>query len=221
MKFSRRLVIWIFALLVILFVGMLNWSFVLNEIIQPVSLVIWLLLRVFVLSIDQQYYWWALILIMLALIYRLLPHDQSANFTEDVKNPNETLRTIEHWRLLFVPGENRGFSDRFVEREFTHTVISLYALKLHATPDFQLFDALRNGTIPIPEDIRAYLFMNEPKKEKRTIKTLVQSMANAPRNWIYHWSGQDIADHYRMIEKILDFLETSLEMNDDGKFNAN
>jgi hypothetical protein len=158
---------------------------------------------------------------MLTFIYRLLPHDQSGNSSEEVRNSNETLRTIEHWRLLFVPGENRGFSDRFVEREFTHTVISLYALKLHTTPDFQLFDALRSGTIAMPEDIRAYLFMNEPKKERRSLKTLVHSIMNTPREWIYHWSGQDTVDHYRMIEKILDFLETSLEMNDDGKFNAN
>ena len=110
MKSSRRLVIFIF-LLVILFVGLLNWPFVLNEIIQPISLVVWLLLRVFVLSIDQQYYWWALILVADCIfLYRLLPHDQSENSSEEVWKSNETIPTIEHWRLLFVPGETNPAS---------------------------------------------------------------------------------------------------------------
>ena len=63
MNISKRLVIVVFLLLIILFVGLLFWPFVLDDIIAPASLVVWILLRIFVLSIDQKYYWGAAIFI--------------------------------------------------------------------------------------------------------------------------------------------------------------
>ena len=36
------------------------------------------------------------------------------------------------------------------------------------------------------------------------------------------WTGQETAEHYRMIDEVLSFMETSMEMkNDDGKFTQN
>ena len=33
------------------------------------------------------------------------------------------------------------------------------------------------------------------------------------------WTGQETAEHYRMIDETLSFIEKSMEMkNDDGKF---
>ena len=61
MKFSRRTIVFLYILLVILVGGILFWPFIVSEIINPVSMVVWLFLRLFVLSIAQKYYWTAII----------------------------------------------------------------------------------------------------------------------------------------------------------------
>jgi hypothetical protein len=222
LKISKRLVITFFILLVILFVGLLNWSFVLNEIIMPVSLVIWFFLRILVLSIDQQYYWTALIFVVLVFLSRLIPQDQSPITSEDSYTGNETIKRIENWHRLFIPENNSIYDDITLRRGFSHMVVSLYAIKLHVAPDFRLVDSLKQGEIPLPEQIRTFLFPEEPQKPGRSLKKRMQSTRNALRQWIRRLNGQEKAEHYRMINELLDFLETSLEMkNDNEKFYPN
>ena len=66
MKFSRRMVISILFIVIILLFGMFFWPFILNNIITPIALAVWLLLRIFVLSIDQKYYWGAIIFVVVS-----------------------------------------------------------------------------------------------------------------------------------------------------------
>ena len=73
MNISRRSVVSILFAAVILFVGVLFWPFILTNIINPTALVVWLLLRLLVLSIHQKYYWTAIIFVVLVFLYRLLP----------------------------------------------------------------------------------------------------------------------------------------------------
>ena len=109
-----------------------------------------------------------------------------------------------------------------LNEELARLLLSLYATKQRTSADFRLYDALQQGEIPIPEHIHTFLFSEEPKQAGHSFKKLVQSIRNTPRKWMRHWTGQETAEHYRMIDEILCFMETSLEMkNDDGKFNPN
>jgi len=218
---SRRLVIGAFFLLMILFVGLLFWPFVLNEIIKPTALVVWTLLRVFVLSIDQKYYWVAIILITSFFLYRRLPlSPQPAVQSEDEQHSNATIKTINHWRSLFNPMDQHIQVNKILKKNLAGLLLSLYATKQHTSADFRLYDALQQGQIPLPERIHAFLFLEEPQPAGRSFKKLVQSIRNTPRKWIRRWTGQEAAEHYRMVDEILFFMETSLEMkNDDGTFN--
>ena len=100
MKFSRRMVISILFVMLILLVGMLFWPFILNEIIKPIALVVWLLLRIFVLSIDQKYYWGAIIFVVVVFLFRLLSQDTNTVPSGDFPDANET---IENHRVLAQP----------------------------------------------------------------------------------------------------------------------
>ncbi len=69
---QRYLLIVLFAGCLLL-LGLVFQGFVLAEIVLPLATVLWLLLRIFVLSIDQQVYWWALIgLAAIIVVSRLL-----------------------------------------------------------------------------------------------------------------------------------------------------
>ncbi len=218
MNTSRRLIIVVFSLLVILFVGLLFWPFVLNDIITPISQVIWILLRLFVLSIGQQYYWAAIIVVASLFLYRrLAPPPHPIIQLEDSEDPNATMRNIDRWRSLFTLIDRHVQEDKILRKNLAHLLLSLYATKQHIPADFRLYDALQEGEIPIPEQIHAVLFPEEPQQVGHSFTKLAHSLRNIPRKWIRHWTGQETAEDYRMLDEILCFMETSLEMkNDDG-----
>jgi hypothetical protein len=222
MIISRRGVVFVFFLLIVLLVGMLFWPFILNEIIKPISLVVWLFLRIFVLSIDQKYYWTAIIFVVVIFLYRLFLPVQSTVSSEEFTDSNKTISTIGYWRRLFIPTDRNTHDDIILKRELARLLVSLYGTKQHTSADFRLYDALHRGEIPLPETIHTFLFSEEPQKSGRTIKKFLQSIRKTPRKWIRHWTGQETAEHYQMIDEVLSFMEISLEMkNDDGKFNPN
>jgi hypothetical protein len=145
----------------------------------------------------------------------VVPTDQSLN-------PNATLRTIETWRSLFTLIGYNNPEVKILKRELIRLLLSLYATKKRTTADYELFEALQKGEISIPENIHNFLFLEEPKESRRSIKTWFKSIGNIPRVWVRRWRGQEAADYYRMIDEVLSFMETSLEMkNDDGKYQPN
>jgi hypothetical protein len=222
MKLSKRVGVSILFIAIILLAGMLFWPFILNEIITPTSLVVWLLLRIFVLSIGQQYYWAAIIFVVLFFLYRLLAQDQPAILSEELLDSNATINTIGYWRSLFTLTNYDIRDEQTLRRELIRLLLSLYATKQRTSADFRLYEALQRGEIPLPDRIHTFLFLDQPKESGRSLKKLVQSLEKTPRKWIRQWTGQEAAEHYRMIDEVLGFMETTLEMkNDNGKFNPN
>ena len=217
MNISKWLAI-VFLLLISLFAGLFFWPFILNNILTPTSLVVWVLLRIFVLSFDQSYYWGAIIFIsILFLTYRLLPPPQPIIQAEDFQNSNEIMRTIDYWRSLLILTDHDIHVGKTVQEELARLLLSLDPTNQRALPYYQLYSALQQGEIPIPDQIHTFLFLEKPQEEG-----LLQSIRGAPRKWLRRWTGREAVDHYRMIDETLCFLETSLEMkNDDGKFNPN
>jgi hypothetical protein len=219
MKFSRRVVVSILFIMLILLLGMVFWSFILNDIIRPTSLVIWLFLRIFVLSIDQKYYWGAIIFVMVVFLFRLLPQDQIAIQSEDFPDSNATLKNIGYWRILFTQTGNEALDQETLKRDLIHLLLSLYASKQRTSTSFMLYDALQKGELPLPEHIHTFLFPDEPKKSKWSLNKFIQSVRTAPRKWKRRWTGQETAEYYRMINEVLSYMETSMEIkNDDEKF---
>jgi hypothetical protein len=217
---SGRLVIFVFFLLTILLVGMIFWPFILNEIIAPTSLAVWVLLRVFVLSIDQKYFWMAIIFIASFFLFRsLLPRIPPPIQTGDFQKPNETMGSIDYWRRLFIVIDRKVQDDKTLKKELAYLLLTLYATKQHVPSSYRLFDALQSGRVPLPEHIHTLLFPEESQGPVRSIRGLLRSIQKTPRKWIRRWTGQEAAEHYRMIDEVLGFMETSLEIkNDERKF---
>jgi hypothetical protein len=223
---SRTLVVGAFSLAVILFVGLLFWPFVLAEIITPTSLAAWVLLRIFVLSVDQHAYWMAIIFITsIFLFLRLLPPSRPTLQAEEFQRLNETMRTLDYWRSLFYLVDQRVQNDEMLKKGLARMLLSQYATQQHMLADFRLYEALQRGEVPLPEEMRAFLFAQELQPAERSVLARVrqraQSIRNTPRRWIRRWTGQESAERYRMVDQILCWMETSLEMkNDDGKFES-
>ncbi len=217
MNIGRRWIVAGFVLLVILFLGLINWPYVYGQILMPLATTVWLLLRLFVLSIGQQYYWTALVILALLIAFRLLPRIQMESDLEHAPLSNETVNSIWMWRRLYVPGDTLVSDDRVIQQQMSHMLVALHACRLHVQPDFQLYDALRKGDIPLPKQIHDMAFHEEPTAKVHPLKRLIRAARARPVKWIRHATGQDKVEHYRMIDEMLTYLETSLEMNNDSE----
>ena len=222
MKIPRHVLVSILFIAIVFLIGVLFWPFILNEIITPTALLVWLLLRLFVLSIDQHFFWGAIIFIAFIILYRLLPQGPTSMPVEGLPDTNETTQNIEYWRNLFNMPNFNALDESTLKRELIHLLASLYASKQRATPTFIFYEALERGDISIPTHIHAFLFPEKPKPAGRSFKKLLQSIQQAARKWIRRRNGQERAEYFRMINEIFSFLETSLEMeNDAAKFSPN
>jgi hypothetical protein len=222
MNIPRRVVVPLFFAVVILFAGILFWPFIQANIIQPTALVVWLLLRLLVLSIDQKYYWAAIIFVVLVFLYRVLPQHESIISSEEPDDSNETINTLGYWRNVFLYVDDRVHDEKTLKRELARLMTSIYASKQRTSTHFEVYDALQRGEIPLPRYIHTFLFPEESQESRHPIKKFLQFIQKAPRQWMRQWTGQDTAERYRMIDEVLCFMETSLEIkNDERESNPN
>jgi len=217
MKYSRQATLFILLIVLLLLLGLVYWPFILNEIITPTALVVWLFLRIFVLSIDQKYYWGAGILLVLVFLLRLLSQEQITVPSGSNRASNETLLNIEHWRLLFTATEDGDRAEGGLRQELIHLLLLHYASKQLTATSYALYEALERDELPLPERLHAYLFPGELERSKGSISKVIGSLRAAPRKWMRRWTGQETAEHYRMIAEVLRFMETSEEMKNDDE----
>jgi hypothetical protein len=216
MSRSKRFVLVTLVAALVLFSGLLFWPFVLATILQPIALVLWLLLRILVLSVHQKYFWYALVFAAVLVLFRLLRQTRSEPPSPASFETNTTLTSISYWRALFLYNGPDVQEDTHLKRQLGGLLASLYAWKQGTSSDFRINEALQQGAIPLPETVHAFLFPQEPEPG-RPLKKFLQAIRKTPRRWIRQWTGQAKKEHDQKIEEVLGFLETSLEINDDHR----
>ena len=161
-----------------------------------------------------------MIFVVFFFIYRLFLPIRPDVQSEDFLNLNATMGAIDNWRSLFTLINFDAVYRRNLKRELAGLLLSHFATRQRASADYSLYEALQRGEIPIPAHIHDFLFSEETQRAGWSFKELIQSIRNTPSKWIRRWTGQETAQHYKMINEVLNFLEISLETkNDEGKFN--
>jgi hypothetical protein len=219
MKYPKRIVISLLTAAILLFLGLLFWPFVINNVIRPIAQAVWFLLRILVLGIHQKYFWYAVIIVAFIVVFRLLPKAKPEIQSDNYSETNSTLINIGYWRVLFTYDGQNVQDVKILKRELMHLLSSLYASKQSVSNDYGIYDALQNGDIPLPENIYTYLFPQETPKSGRKLTKFFRSIQTAPHSWIHRWTGQEKAEHYQMIDEVLNFMETSLEIKHDDRKN--
>ena len=214
---SRRLVISLLIGAILLFVGLLFWPFIRINIVEPTALALWLLLRILVLSIDQKYFWYAAIILAVIFLFRLLRQEPASIQEEPHPDTNATIQNIGYWRVLFTYNDQDVRDEKILKGKLIGLLTSLYASKQSTSSDYRVYDALQQGRIPLPENIRTFLFPSEPQESGGPIERLLQSIQRTSRKWIRQWTGREKSEYYRMIDEVLDLVETSLEIKNDDR----
>jgi hypothetical protein len=208
MKISLRLVLVLAVLCALVFLGLLNSSFVFENILRPLALTLWLLLRIFILSIAQGVIWGVVILAAAILfIYRFIQTGVSEGQTE-IKGANAALANLEFWKTSM--SARPYYPDRIADlrKKLSQVLVSIYASRKRVPANFQVLEAFKSGEIPLPPGVYSFLFKEETKRPW-----------HAFQKWLERILGRDIAGHYRKLEECLRFLENFMEVKNERKPN--
>jgi hypothetical protein len=221
MKVSRRAALGLLVLGFLLALGILFRSFIQANLVRPIALVLWALMRV-VQSVDQKYYWGLLIVSAVVYTgYRLI--QRSPDHRPDKQaDMNTTLENVKFWRssILFTCDE----IDRanFLKSSLGNLLAAVYAAKQPDMASLEIYTALKQRQVPLPEAIYNFLFPEEQPGPRGRIRQILHAIGQIPRKIIRRWTRRDVADYYRSIEQALAFMESTMEMeNEDGYLNTN
>lgn len=220
MKISRRTVLIIAVILgLFLLVGYSFPSFVQDNFITPIALVLWLCWRI-LRSVDQQVYWIALIfsVVMYALIrlYRWALGVDTLEQTQSLAS-NAALEQIRNWRTSIRLTDFKIDRSNTLAHDLATTLAAVYASKqLHVTK-YEIYSALEQREMPLPESIYTFLFPAQSSGAKRSIKQMLRSLRDIPRQQIRRWTGREKAEYYQLLDQVLQLMESIMENEDDDK----
>ena len=210
MRISRRTSLVLLLLGLFLFAGILFRAAILDNFVTPVALVVWLFRRI-VLSVDQRIYWIGLIFSaaligILRLVGRPAPLEREA-----APRSNATLETVSYWRTSILITRDEIDEYNLLRRELGKLLTAVVASRRPDIPQWEILTQLRSGQIPLPEDLRAFLFPEEDSGAGRSFRQRLQTLLQAPRKWARRWRGSDRAGYYQSIEDVIRLMESELE----------
>lgn len=185
-------------------------SFLMDYIIQPISLLSWLIWR-FIASVNQSVYWIVLIVICIFLVVRLATSGRkdspSLAYGPTYKPPNR----VEHWQTLI----DEAVLGR-AERE--HLRDNLQMLLMTVTQDefpdtTNSEDIFERGVASLPPAARHYLFPSDSKYGMFFQNEQRNSIAFVPR-WLRRWGRKYMNQKHTMIDEIASWMEAELEIHD-------
>ena len=211
----KRVALFALCLGGIVFVGLLFAPFVMTNIISPLAMVAWLFLRIFVLSIPQEYYWWFIIIAGLAWIARRFAGGQPEFEERPEPELNAALKSVDNWRYILQVAEGYHGLRRELKRELCHMLISLFSARQQSATYSEVYEPLLQRQIPLPEPVYAFLFTPDPEDVQLSFIQKLRALPQAPRRWWRRWTGQERADYHQSIDAVLTFMETMLEVPHD------
>lgn len=219
MEQKRRYLFWGLVAGLVLFLGLVFHQFLLAGIILPVATVLWLLLRLFVLSIDQQIYWLLLIFLIVLFGFIRLLRVTGAPDPDPSPEPNPTLDRVHYWQTSILSNTREIGERNYLRQDLRRLLAARYAAGRQGSAHFEVEAALKQRDIPLPEPIYAFLFEAEPEAPAQpffrdpvgSIARVLRSARQAPRRLLRRWSGREAAEYRRTIDEVLTLLESGDE----------
>ena len=205
----------------ILLLACIAWPrLVLQTVVLPAATVLWLVLRLFVLSIDQQVYWWGTValavLVTIGFLLRTTPSAAPSLPSVAGSSGDPAQRWRDCLRLnVHAPPARDTF-----RRDLAWMLTSLYASRRPGFAKYQVREALLQRQIPLPEPVYRFLFAHTLPPEPRPpflrspgawVRMTVRSAARAAGAPARRRRGP--SEYRQAVAAVLDFMETELEMN--------
>lgn len=186
-------------------------SFLMIYIIKPIALLCWAIWRI-ISSVNQNVYWIILIALCIIFMIRMIPFEDGrpsrASYTYSYKPPTR----VDYWRTLIKDsalGKNENEKLRKYLKELLITVIS----QTDGVSAIEVEKNLENRMIFLSPSLHEYLFSSNMKGKFFQGNTL-NTIYFLPR-WFRRWGRKYIHQNNLMIDEVLEYTETELEINDE------
>jgi hypothetical protein len=214
MSLSRRSALVVLMLGVALLMGFFLRGLLLELVVKPVALVVWLFVRT-VESVDQRIYWW--ILIAAAALYSVVR--LARGITEAPVAPpqesNITLDQIHQWRALIPLSAEELGRPGILKHNLGKILAAIFTSRQPEAVHWEVDEALRTRRIRLPDGVYAFLFPTGPPEGESSLRRNWRALRGAPGRWIRRLTGRDEAEYYRSVEQVLAFMEYSMEKKHD------
>jgi hypothetical protein len=201
MKITNRKIVVLIIAGITVFTCILFSSFIFENILKPLTLILWLFLRIFVLSIDQIILWIITLAIVISFFIYKISRIQSASIQNESSAAwNIFERKLEYWKLYFSSNPHNPEDIKSLKNVLSRILVSVYASRKRIPANFIVYDAFKKGEIELPEQVYSFLFENEMKRKWFD-----------PRTWISGFSRKKIIEYERGLEESLNYLEEFLD----------
>ncbi len=216
MKNSRRITLIILLVGLLLCLGIVFRGFLVENIIRPISLLVWILLRV-LQSVDQNIYWGALL--FAGLIFVLLRLGKGPAVEERTPPPDtfSALENVRYWRTAITVTRDETTEVNVLKRYLGKMLATAYAVKEPGRANLEIYNALKLRQIPLPERVYAFLFPGSLPASERSFRRVLQAIRRAPQRLVHRWSGRDLQEYDQSIDEVLAFIESTLEVKNDNE----
>jgi len=207
------------AVLVVL--ALSNPRLVVEGIVLPAATALWLVLRLFVLGIHQEVYWWAVVGIAVIAAVGFLLHGAEGRAVAHDAVLTSSWDPARRWRAsIGLNAEEPAERDSF-RRELAWLLASLYSSPQPGRARYEVYAALQEGRIPLPPRVYDFLFYSTRPRDPvppfvthpvRRIRALARSAVEA---WRAGPRRRRASAYLESAEKTLAFMEAQLEMTNE------
>src|SRR5208337_4822937 len=194
---------------ILLLMGLAFPQFALEAILLPAATAVWLLLRIFVLSIHQQIFWWGAIVAAAVAVFGGLSPRPAALSRIPIPDSSAVRDRVTTWRdsiLLHLLAE---VDEDTFRRDLMWVLTSLYSPRGQGKAKYQIRDEILAGQIPIADSILGFLFPSSRPAHARSFMThpverlraMSESFKRAVREWARKRTGRETADRLAAIDE--------------------
>jgi hypothetical protein len=185
--------------------------FLVRVLIAPLAGGTWLLVLNVANSVDQAALW-SFLLLCAAVLFALRlagaamaapPAAPSA-----AEEENSALSDLRSWRYLFAEAPRGARERAFARRELAALLCSAYAARFGVRNDYKLYCGFRDGSVPLPEAVRSFLFADEAADGRPGPAARIAA-------WARRASGKERAEYLSIVEELLDYIEKGTETSDE------
>jgi hypothetical protein len=216
MILHRRTAVVLLLLGSALLIGFLTRDFLVDLIVRPAALLIWLFGRM-IQSVDQKLYWGVPIGAAVIYAFILIGKKLTDVPPSPPQDSNVTLDQIGRWRAMIPLSADEAGGPSVLRHNLGKMLAAIFTSRQADAVHWEIDDALRKRRIPLPDDVYAFLFPPEPPPGESRLQKFWRELRRAPAEWIGGLSGRKTEDYYRSIERVLAYMERSMEKKHDDQ----
>ncbi len=211
-KSQRRWIILLVALAGLLAIGWAFRGFLMANVIMPVVLTIWMILRVF-MTVDQVVYWVVFIFAAFVLGLGLLPGRESLVVSSDESIGSHRSKRFSYWNKLIQRSE-KSREDRIVlENNLRDLAVNVIATEEQMPPE-EVRRSLSQRSLSLPDEVYQFLTPGAVEKGQDKASPLKEWLANRDRK-----SRKTEVAATMDTQRLLEYLEKYAEIMDEHERN--